>query len=179
MFDIGIAGPLAGLAVAAPIIALGVWQFDPQAKVSGDLLFGFSNPLALQWILRMVYPDCSAEAVARLSDANPMLIASWAAMLVTGLNMLPVSQLDGGHVAHALLGRCATWLARGLLIGAIAFVLVSEQYAWVVMVVLVTLIGVDHPPTADDQVRLGRFRRVVGWMSLLIPILCLPSMELP
>ena len=100
----------------------------------------------------------------------------WVGMLITGLNMLPISQLDGGHVAYALLGRRAHVLGRGLLVASILFVLATEQYGWVLMIVLVTLIGTDHPPTADDAVPLGWPRRLLGWAALAIPILCFPPM---
>jgi len=60
-----------------------------------------------------------------------------------------------------------------LLILAIVFVLYSEQYGWVVMLVIVILLGIDHPPTADDNMEIGPLRRALGWLALLIPILCL------
>jgi hypothetical protein len=66
------------------------------------------------------------------------------------------------------------YLSRGFLIGAILWVVLCEQYTWIVMVVLLTLIGTDHPPTADDTCPLGWPRRALGWASLSIPILCLP-----
>jgi Zn-dependent protease len=94
-------------------------------------------------------------------------------MFVTGLNMLPVSQLDGGHVAYALLDRGAHSLARGLLIVAIIFVLYTEQYGWVVMLVVIILLGIDHPPMDEDNEPLNPIRRAIGWLALLIPILCL------
>jgi len=173
LFDLGLAGPLAGLIVALPIIYVGVQRFDPQAPpVDG---FQFHSPMLFQILLRLTRPDCPPESLDCLRSANPYLAAGWAAMLVTGLNMLPVSQLDGGHVAHALLGPRSVWLARGVLLASILFILVTEEYHWVLMVVLVTLIGVDHPPTADDHVRLGWPRRLLGWASLTIPILCLPA----
>jgi membrane-associated protease RseP (regulator of RpoE activity) len=176
LFDVGLAGPLAGLVVALPILWIGFHQYDPLATSRDSLQL--PSPLLFQIVLRWLHPDCPPGSFAHLSALNPFLAAGWAAMLVTGLNMLPVSQLDGGHVAHALLGRRSVWLARGLLVGSILFILVTNQYNWALMVILVTLIGVDHPPTADDQARLGWPRRLVGWVSLAIPILCLPSMHL-
>jgi membrane-associated protease RseP (regulator of RpoE activity) len=93
-------------------------------------------------------------------------------MLITGLNMIPISQLDGGHVAYALFGRRAHLLARLVLLGAVVFVLVSGQYGWSVMLALVVYIGPSHPPTADDRAPLGWGRRLIGLASLAIPILC-------
>jgi len=174
MFDMGIAGPLAGLAVTLPVTLLGIWQL-PAVPAAGDT-FVFHNPLLFQFLIQYLRPDYATPAAFHLSQFNPFLMAGWMGMLVTGLNMLPVSQLDGGHVAYALLGRRSHLLARTLLIAAILFVLVTEQYSWVIMIVVVTLLGADHPPTADDHCKLGRTRGVIGWLSLAIPILCFPPM---
>lgn len=176
LFDVGLAGPLAGLAVALPMLWIGARLFDPHDSV-GPVL-PFSNPWIFQWIMHLVRPECPPESFAHLNHANPFLVAGWAAMLVTGLNMIPISQLDGSHVVSGLLGRRAMWLNRGALIAIMLYILAQEQYIWVPMLALVILLGVDHPPTADDDVPLGWPRRVLGWTSLLIPLVCMPSLDL-
>jgi membrane-associated protease RseP (regulator of RpoE activity) len=107
-----------------------------------------------------------------LSQLNPLLMAGWVGMLITGLNMLPISQLDGGHVIYGLFGRKAHLVARTFLVSAIAAIIIFQQYNWSIMLILVILLGVDHPPTRDDNVPLGPVRRVVGALSLLIPVFC-------
>jgi membrane-associated protease RseP (regulator of RpoE activity) len=172
MFDLGAAGPLAGLVVALPITWVGI-RMLPAVPLQGDS-FCFHNPLLFQYLIAWLRPDYPTPAVLYLNQFNPFLMAGWMGMLVTGLNMLPISQLDGGHVAYAVLGqRGAHIVARGFLITAILFILVMEKYLWVVMLVLVILLGTDHPPTADDDCRMGRVRTVIGWLALLVPILCL------
>ena len=121
-------------------------------------------------------PDYPTPAVLYLNQFNPFLMAGWVGLLITGLNMLPVSQLDGGHVAYALLGRRAHVLARGLVVAAIVFMVVSDTYFWILMFLLVILLGADHPPTADDGCRPGWLRQAIGWAALLIPILCFPPL---
>jgi membrane-associated protease RseP (regulator of RpoE activity) len=172
IFDVGLAGPLAGLVVAIPMVWIGAKLLDPAA--TPRMALPLPNPWLFQAIVRLARPDWSAAAVATLAHGNAFLVAGWAAMLVTGLNMVPMSQLDGGHVAHALLGRRSVWLARGLLLGGIAFMLLHGRYTLAPMLVLITLIGVDHPPTADDRVWLGWPRLALGWPCLLIPVLCFP-----
>ncbi len=176
LFDIGIAGPLAGLAIAIPVIWFGIHQLDvPPPPGSG---FCFPNPLLMRLMIENIRPDYPTPELFYLSQFNPFLMAGWVGLLVTGLNMLPISQLDGGHVAYALLGREAHKLARGLIVVAILYILATEQYTWVLMLVLVIVMGADHPPTADDTRRLGWFRCTLGYLSLTIPILCFPSMEI-
>ena len=171
MFDLGLIGPLAGLLVAIPITIVGVYHL-PDQPLKGEG-FIFNNPLIIRYLIDFLRPNYAGSTNFYLNQFNPYLMAGWVGMFVTGLNMLPISQLDGGHVAYSLLDKGAHSLARGLLILAIVFVLYTEQYGWVVMLVIVILLGIDHPPTADDSIDIGPFRRALGWLALLIPILCL------
>jgi len=171
IFDIGLAGPLAGLVVAIPILIYGTSVIDFQRPASGVLTVG--NPLVIQWMLSYWQnAGYDPSAGVAMSQANPFYMAGWVGLLVTGLNMMPVSQLDGGHVTYALLGRKAHWLARGFMFGVIAYMALTWNTTWLLMAVLVLLMGTDHPPTSDDTVPLGRARTILGWLSLLIPILC-------
>ena len=177
MFDLGIAGPLAGLAVALPVICLGILQLNPAAHPGSGI--PFFSPLILRLMIGWLRPDFPTPEILYMSEFNPLLMAGWVGMLVTGLNMVPLSQLDGGHVAYALLGRHrAHTLARVLVVAAIVSILLWEAYIWVVMLTLVIFMGIHHPPTADDRVPLGWPRRVLGYASLAIPILCFPPMRI-
>jgi len=144
-----------------PLLAIGMQGATPASDNP------FALPLLAQWLLALVRPDLPADTTIA---PNALFMAGWVGLLVTGLNMIPVSQLDGGHVAHALLGRRGNWLARGMLLAAMALVIVCGQYNWVAMLVVVTLIGVDHPPVRDEEVAPGPVRTVLGWCSFLIPI---------
>jgi Zn-dependent protease len=175
LFDMGVAGPMAGLIVAIPITVLGILQL-PAQPLPGESLC-FHNPAAFKWLIALLRPEYPTPGVLYLNQFNAFLMAGWMGMLVTGLNMLPISQLDGGHVAYSLFGReGAHVLARGLLVMSILFIVGTERYAWIVMLVLVILMGTDHPPTADDECDIGRFRKLIGWIALLTPIFCFPPM---
>jgi membrane-associated protease RseP (regulator of RpoE activity) len=167
LFDIGLSGPIAGLIVALPIIWFGI-QEAKVAPVAGDFQLG--DPLIFKLMTAYLRHDIAPDAI--LNKENPLLMAGWVGMLITGLNMLPISQLDGGHVIYGLFGKRAHLVARAFLVAAIAFVVFGEHYNWTVMLVLVILLGVDHPPTRDDNVRLGPLRTVAGLLSLAIPVLC-------
>jgi membrane-associated protease RseP (regulator of RpoE activity) len=167
LFDIGISGPLAGLAVALPIIWYGIKTAGPM-PASAELQLG--HPLIFRLLTNYLRPELPPGTV--LNVFHPLLMAGWVGMLVTGLNMLPVSQLDGGHVIYGLFGRKAHLVARTFLVMAIASIIIFQQYNWSIMLILVILLGVDHPPTRDDSVKLGPLRCVVGALSLLIPVFC-------
>ena len=166
LFDIGISGPLAGLVVALPVIWFGILN----AKVATPHDIPLGDPLIFKLLTHWLRPELASGVT--LSKNNPLLMAGWVGMLITGLNMLPISQLDGGHVIYGLFGKKSHLIARAFLIAAILFVIIAEQYNWVVMMVLVILLGVDHPPTRDDDERLGPLRWTLGFVSLIIPILC-------
>jgi membrane-associated protease RseP (regulator of RpoE activity) len=162
LFDIAIAGPLAGLVIAVPLLALG-------------LLFGQvgdANPFALAplavWLQSVLRPDLTAGLTV---EPNAFFMAGWVGLLVTGLNMIPVSQLDGGHICYAVFGRAGNWVARAALIAAIIAVIVSGQDNWVALIVIVTFLGVDHPPIRNEGQRLDAFRTALGIAAFAIPIL--------
>jgi Zn-dependent protease len=175
IFDIGLAGPLAGLVVAIPIVWIGTSRLDLSTPPEG---IEFGLPLAVQWMVHSLHPEVYRPNMAiGVNQLNPYFMAGWVGLLVTGLNMMPVSQLDGGHVTYALFGRRAHWLARGFMLVVFLYMgamlwLYQMPPAWLLMAFLVLLIGTDHPPTRDDSVRLGWFRIVVGALSLLIPVFC-------
>jgi membrane-associated protease RseP (regulator of RpoE activity) len=175
IFDIGLAGPLAGLVVAVPIMWIGASRLDLTTPPLG---FQFGQPLAVQWLLEYLHPGTHQQNLGiAVNQLNPYFMAGWVGLLVTGLNMMPVSQLDGGHVTYALFGRGAHWVARIFMLAVFVymgtmFYLFRTPPFWLLMALLVLLIGTDHPPTRDDTVRLGWFRIVLGGLSLLIPVFC-------
>jgi membrane-associated protease RseP (regulator of RpoE activity) len=176
-FDIGLAGPLAGLLVTVPILWVGIQRLDASVPPYGLPLF--EAPLAMRLMLDHVTASgYQAGSQIMLSQLNPFLMAGCVGLLITGLNMLPVSQLDGGHLIYTLFGRKGRWISRGIIMLALGHVLwyaVHMRFStWTLMVILLLLIGPDHPPTRDDSVPLGWFRTVLGWLSLLIPVFCFP-----
>ena len=176
IFDIGVAGPLAGLAVAFPILYYGVTRLDLSVPPPPHDIQLY-NPVIVRWMIEWLRPEWTDRAAwVSVSQLNPYFMAGWVGMLITGLNMLPVSQLDGGHVIYALFGRDAYKLARAFTIVAIAYVVLNLEQAaiWTPMLILVIIMGIHHPPTADDTVEMDDFRWVLGVASMAIPVLCFP-----
>jgi membrane-associated protease RseP (regulator of RpoE activity) len=173
LFDIGIAGPLAGLALAVPVLCVGVATFDFNASPGG--VYVLDTPIFLRWLFDTLRPEEYLPGQQLTTgQLNPFLMAGWVGLLVTGLNMMPISQLDGGHVLYTLFGRRAHALARMLVFLLIIYIVFWEASIWALMLVLVIFIGIDHPPTANDDVPLGWFRRLLGCLALSIPYLCIP-----
>ena len=173
IFDIGIAGPLAGLVAAVPIAYFGVGQLDLSSEPYGG--FGFRLPLLMDWFAQMTsVPGYESGDVVWLNQLNPLFVAGWVGMLITGLNMMPIGQLDGGHITYTLFGKLAHVIAQLTIVFAIGYMVYHENFMLILMVVLLLLMGPKHPPTRNDSVPLGPFRYALGLVSLVIPILCFP-----
>ncbi len=175
IFDIGIAGPLAGLVVAVPVFWVGISRLDlSTAAEPGE--FQLYLPVIGQWMLGRAHPEWADQVWVSRSQLGPYFMAGWVGMLITGLNMLPISQLDGGHTIYALFLKRAHTLARWFVALAIAYVVynLNDAVLWTPMLVLVILMGIHHPPTANDKVELGPLRWAIGLASLCIPWLCFP-----
>jgi len=174
IFDIGIAGPLAGLVVAIPILWVGVDRLDlSRAALPGE--FQLYLPLIGQWMLKAAHPQWADQLYVPISQVNPYFMAGWVGMLITGLNMLPISQLDGGHTIYALFLKRAHTVAKIFISMAIVYVLLNDSaIMWSLMLVFIIMMGILHPKTANDKIPLGPIRWTIGLLSLAIPLLCFP-----
>ncbi len=167
MFDIAISGPLAGLAVALPLNWWGIQHSRVIPMTSNGV--GWTNPRIVEWMIGWIHKPLQPGEDILL---NPILFAGWVGIFITALNLIPVGQLDGGHILYCLLGSKAHRIARALYLGAVAFVVFqvvqghTEYFAWTLMLILVGCMGTRHPPTADDRVPLGKTRVILGWLTL-------------
>lgn len=163
MFDIGITGPLAGLVVAIPVT---IWGLADSRVVNMDQFGGglsFGNPLLLEWLAERQFGALQPNQDVVMT---PLLHAGWVGILVTALNLIPIGQLDGGHILYGLIGRRAHRVAIALLWGALGWMWFSGNWSYVVIVILLLTMGARHPPTRDDSVPLGPFRVMLGWLTL-------------
>ena len=180
IFDIGLAGPIAGLCVAIPILIYAIGH--PQGPEYGAYkAMELGQPLLVHWLVEWLAPGDAQRYLSTLNtQSSPLLMAAWAGLLVTGLNMMPIGQLDGGHVSFGLFGTRSTWV--GLVVMALAgtyllaYGMISGQmHIFTVMYFLAMLMGPRHPPSRDDNRSLGWPRQIIGALSLAIPILCIPA----
>jgi membrane-associated protease RseP (regulator of RpoE activity) len=166
LFDIGLAGPLAGFIVALPIAVLGILLLQP-APPTPDHFITFNDPLLFRILGRVLGVELNN------AEPNPYYMASWIGLLVTSLNLMPVGQLDGGHGTFAVFGQ-----RLHLIIGRIAFAITVLTavlgYLWhgspsgfLYAVLLAIMLRVRHPQP-DELEPLGRVRFVVGAITLVV-----------
>ena len=167
LFDVGAAGPWAGLLVAIPAVLIGLRlsEVRPLGLSEEGLVLGDS--ILFSWLTRLVLGTTASDATIVL---HPIALAGWFGLFVTFLNLLPVGQLDGGHVTYAMFGRWHRWISR-LFLGIIAFLGFRGWEGWFVWIVLLLFIGVDHPPTRDIVTPLNGKRRLAAWLTVAAFIL--------
>ncbi|MFQ5881319.1 MAG: site-2 protease family protein [Candidatus Methylomirabilales bacterium] len=167
LFDVGIAGPVAGLCLAIPVLMMGLTlsEIVPAGDRTGISL---GSPLLFTLILEMT--------LGRIPDGmdvllHPVAFAGWIGFFVTALNLLPLGQLDGGHIAYALLGRRSEKLA---FVTAIILVFLGITFwpGWLFWAFVAFMLGFKHPPPMNDVTPLDPGRRLVG-LGALILLLCL------
>ena len=178
IFDIGIAGPLAGLVVAIPLAILGLLRPEgPRLPQPEELKLGQPLIMTLMDNLWGMEAMSSVEAI-NVSTASPFFMAAWIGFFITGINMMPISQLDGGHVAFGIFGRFAEWIAKAAFLLAVGYLVWSELYGLSLMLLLILMMGVTHPPSSDDQQKIGLFRTILGLVSMSLPIFCIAAKPL-
>ncbi|PYR13168.1 MAG: site-2 protease family protein, partial [Acidobacteria bacterium] len=172
LFDIGIAGPIAGFLVALPALFVGV-AMSHVVRVPADFTgFELGEPLLFKIAEKMLWGTIADPYSLNL---HPMAFAAWFGLLATALNLFPIGQLDGGHISYAVLGRYSTYLTF-VMIG-VAIVLAGYFSAsWIVwtglMVAMLFMFGPRHPQVFDEHVPLDRTRLVLAGLALLMFILC-------
>src|SRR5919199_96206 len=170
LLEVGIAGPLAGLAVAIPLLFIGL-AGSHVAAFSGGSYIQEGNSILYALAKWLVFGQW-LPGHGRDVQLNSIAWGAWIGLLVTMLNLLPVGQLDGGHVAYALLGRRAHYLAYGAL-GLCLLMGIVFSYNWLLWAVLATLTGLRHPPPLNDVPVLGSGHRLLAIAGLVLFVLLL------
>jgi membrane-associated protease RseP (regulator of RpoE activity) len=171
LFDIGIAGPIAGFLIAVPALFIGValsHVIRVPASFVGDelgepLLFKFAA-----WILWGGTPD------GYTLNLHPMGFAAWFGLLATALNLFPIGQLDGGHISYAVLGRRSVYVTLVTVCVVAGLTLVASTWIFftVLIVAMLLLVGPRHPRVWDEDVPLDRTRLFLALCAVAIFILC-------
>ncbi len=168
LFDIAISGPLAGLVVALPVVWWGLRDSTVMTIAPNQAAMIFGDPLILEWMYELRHGVLAPNQEVIL---NPLLHAGWVGIFITAVNLVPVGQLDGGHILYTLIGRKAHWVAYGIIIGAVSWMVATKNPTFMLMILLLCGFGLRHPPSSDDSVPIGGFRTILAWLTLaFVPI---------
>jgi membrane-associated protease RseP (regulator of RpoE activity) len=167
LIDIGASGPIAGfiVAVIAAVIGLSLSEAKPTGELQGGLAFGTS--ILFDFLSKIILKVDPEKYDILL---HPIAFAGWIGLLVTSLNLLPIGQLDGGHITYALLGEKHEWISKGM-IPVLIVLGISFWLGWIVWAVIMIFLGYRHPPVLYPWIHLDRKRKIVGWIALAIFIL--------
>jgi len=165
LVDIGASGPIVGfvISVVASVAGLAlsrVIKVEPgpgMLSLGDNLLFSFLSGL-------VIGPPPAGHDIL----LHPVAFAGWIGFLVTSLNLLPIGQLDGGHVSYALLGESIHRQLSSVLVVVLASLGVFVWPGWAVWAVLMVLLGLKHPPVIHWESPLDPRRKIIGWSSLVI-----------
>lgn len=174
LFDVGIAGPLAGFAFLLPALAIGVASSKVIHGIanSGDFIFG--TPAILRVFEWLIFPGVPTSDIY----LHPVARAAWVGILATALNLLPIGQLDGGHILYSFVGDWHRRLSKifvGVLAGVAVFASIKYQdywtgMPWLIWAVFLTFFALRHPVICDvSKMDANRIR--LGWLALIIFLL--------
>ncbi len=169
LLDIGATGPLAGLILSIPAVIIGFKLSEVKLieNVPGQLTLGSS-------LLFSLLGRISIGNIPENYDIllHPICFAGWIGLFVTSLNLLPIGQLDGGHIAYAVFGERQFKISKIVFLFLLFFGLLSwfglGWFGWFILALFLSIIGFKHPPPRDPTISLDRSRRLVGGVTLIV-----------
>ena len=167
LFDVGIAGPIAGFVALVPILLYGLLRSTvvTAAPSPGDIAL----PPCL--LLTLLYPLFFHPEAGMTISLHPLFVAAWFGLFATSLNLLPIGQLDGGHVLYSLSPRAHMFVSRAGIPILVVFGLLSGGYHLVLFGILFGVLGIRHPRPIDEIEPLGGGRLLVAAFGLLLFLL--------
>ena len=167
LFDIGISGPLAGFVFLLPALSIGLAfsKVIPGIVHQGSLEFGMPG---LQWLMtRIIFPGVPGSDIY----LHPVARAAWLGMLATAMNLLPIGQLDGGHIVYSFFPRHHRLVSTLVALAMLPLGYFTHWFGWFFWGVALLLIGRRHP-LLYDETHLNGGRRKLGWLALVVFLLC-------
>jgi len=168
LIDIGASGPIGGFIIATIAVIIGLHYSDivslSAVKDTPELYFG---PSILFYLLAKIILHVRVDQAINL---HPIAAAGWVGLLVTSLNLLPIGQLDGGHISYALFGEKHKWISKGM-IPVLIILGIYFWPGWILWAVIMFFLGYKHPPVVYPYIELDKKRKIIGWIALIIFIL--------
>lgn len=171
LFDIGIAGPIAGFLVAVPALVIGL-AMSHVAKLPADFVgFELGEPLLFKAVSALLWGSIPDGYSLNL---HPVAFAAWFGLFATALNLFPIGQLDGGHISYAVLGRRSTYVTLAMVVVAIVLAYFSKSWlVWTgLLVMMLVMFGPRHPRVFDEDVPLDATRVRLAIFALVVFVLC-------
>lgn len=167
LIDIGAAGPVGGFVVSVIVVIIGLTLSE--IKDTGEFREGitFGSSLLFSYLSDMIL---HADPEQHDIILHPVAFAGWVGFFITSLNLLPVGQLDGGHITYALFGEKHLIIAK-IIIPLLIVLGIFYWQGWLLWAVLMIILGYRHPPVVYPDIELDRKRKVIGWICLVIFIL--------
>jgi len=171
LVDIGSSGPLVGFLFSVLACAAGLAMSDTvPAHTLMDNEFTLGPSLLYYAMIRLF---TGADLVTQSVDLHPVAVAGWVGLFVTSINLMPVGQLDGGHILYSFFGRRHKLISR-IFIGVLTVMGVFLFPGWLIWALLLLFIGTEHPPVMDPYTPLSPGRRLAGIASLIVFIITFP-----
>ena len=171
LFDVGVAGPIAGFAVLVPALFYGMSMSTVVPEPTHSGVFYLGEPILFKAATQVMFGTVRDGYTVNM---HPMVFAAWFGMLATAINLLPFGQLDGGHITYAALGRWSTPISLATLATALGMTFIS--FSWIpmtaIMVAMVFLMGPRHPRVIYEDEPLGGSRNAVALFALVMFVLC-------
>jgi membrane-associated protease RseP (regulator of RpoE activity) len=166
LFDVGISGPIAGFVVAIPALILAIFLTKGALPATTPDSISLGNPLALILLGKLFRNGMNPAGIV----LHPVGCAAWVGLFATALNLLPVGQLDGGHILYAVFGDKCRNLSRGIVLVLLPLGYFC-WYGWIAWAVILFFLGLRHPLLVEPEEPLGRKRKLLALVAALILVL--------
>ncbi|MBI3940892.1 MAG: site-2 protease family protein [Acidobacteria bacterium] len=168
LFDVGVAGPLAGFAVLMPALIIGLNLSTVYRGTITSGAYEFGEPFLFRWLSRVIFADPNVQI-----NLHPVGFAAWFGMLATSLNLLPIGQLDGGHLAFAIAGpKAHRWISGATLVFLVLISLSAlPMPGYLLFGMVLVFIGLKHPRPLHEGPQIGGSRTVLALLAVLIFII--------
>jgi membrane-associated protease RseP (regulator of RpoE activity) len=171
LFDVGIAGPIAGFLVAVPALICGLALSNTLPLPKNFVGASLGEPLIFKAVAWLVWGPLPTGLDINL---HPVGLAAWFGLLVTALNLFPIAQLDGGHISYAVFGRHSTRITLGatLIVASLVFVSLSWLVWTMLLVAMLVFVGPRHPAVLDEDTPLDSTRLILAVFALIMFLVC-------
>ena len=166
LFDVGISGPIAGFVLAIPALILAIFLTKGALPATTPDSISLGNPLAVILLSKLFRSGMNPTGII----LHPVGCAAWVGLFATALNLLPVGQLDGGHILYAVLGDKYRTISRGLFLVLLPLGIFC-WYGWIAWAVILFFLGLRHPKVIEPVEPLGGKRKILALVAAIILVL--------